>query len=54
MEGEMRGVLCNTFDGIKALTIGEAEEPRPQANEVLIDVHASSVSYMDYLMVCGG
>lgn len=22
----MRGVLCNAFDGIKALTIGEAEE----------------------------
>ena len=42
------------FDGIKALTIGEAEEPRPQANEVLINVHAASVSYMDYLMACGG
>ena len=43
----MRGVLCNAFDGIKALTIGEAEEPlhwvaqggerlctRPRADEV--------------------
>ena len=50
----MRGVLCNAFDGIKALTIGEAEEPRPRADEVLIDVHAASVSYMDYLMICGG
>jgi hypothetical protein len=28
-EAEMRGVLCNAFDGIEALTIGEAEEPRP-------------------------
>ena len=50
----MRGVLCNAFDGIKALTIGEAEEPRPGADEVLIDVHAASVSYMDYLMARGG
>jgi NADPH:quinone reductase len=50
----MRAVLCNAFDGIKALTIGEAEEPRPRADEVLIDVHAASVSYMDYLMARGG
>jgi NADPH:quinone reductase-like Zn-dependent oxidoreductase len=50
----MRGVLCSAFDGIKALTIGEAEEPRPGADEVLIDVHAASVSYMDYLMASGG
>ena len=51
---EMRGVLCNAFDGIEALTIGETVEPRPQADEVLVDVHAASVSYTDYLMICGG
>ena len=50
----MRGILCNSFDGINALTIGEAEEPRPRADEILIDVHAASVSYADYLMICGG
>jgi NADPH:quinone reductase len=50
----MRGILCNAFDGIKALSIGEAEEPYPRADEVLIDIHAASVSYADYLMVCGG
>jgi NADPH:quinone reductase len=50
----LRAILCNAFDGVKALTVGDASEPRPQANEVLIDVHAASVSYMDYLMVCGG
>src|SRR6185369_560533 len=32
----------------------EVVEPRPAANEVLVDVHAASVSYMDYLMSCGG
>jgi NADPH:quinone reductase len=50
----LRAVLCTSFDGVKALIVGDALEPRPQANEVLVDVHAASVSYMDYLMVCGG
>jgi NADPH2:quinone reductase len=49
----MRAVLCNSFDGIEGLTIGEAKEPPLGADEVLIDVHAASVSYMDYLMACG-
>jgi NADPH2:quinone reductase len=50
----MRAVLCHSFDGIEALSIGEAAEPRPGEGEVLIEVHAASVSYMDYLMICGG
>jgi len=50
----MRAVLCNAFEGIKALSLAEAVEPYPAADEVLIDVHAASVSYMDYLMACGG
>jgi NADPH2:quinone reductase len=50
----MRAVLCNAFEGIKALNLAEAVEPCPAPDEVLIDVHAASVSYMDYLMTCGG
>jgi NADPH:quinone reductase len=50
----MRAVLCNSFDGVAAITVGEMDEPVPAADEVLIDVHAASVSYMDYLMICGG
>lgn len=50
----MRAVLCNAFEGIKALGLADAAELRPAADEVLIDVHAASVSYMDYLMTCGG
>jgi NADPH:quinone reductase len=46
----LRAVLCNGFEGIKALTIGEAPEPHLAPDEVLIDVHAASVSYMDYLI----
>jgi NADPH:quinone reductase len=50
----MRAVICNAFEGAKALSVGEVPEPIPQADEVLIEVHAASVSYMDYLMVSGG
>ena len=50
----MRAVLCNAFEGTKALTLADAAEPTLAANEVLIDVHAASVSYMDYLVTCGG
>jgi NADPH:quinone reductase len=52
-EDEMRAVLCNAFEGIKALSLAEAAEPELAADEVLIDVHAASVSYMDYLMTYG-
>jgi NADPH2:quinone reductase len=50
----MRAVLCDRFEGIGALRVGEAAEPVPANDEVLIDVHAASVSYMDYLMALGG
>jgi NADPH:quinone reductase len=50
----MRAVLCNAFEGIKALSFVETTEPDLGADEVLIDVHAASVSYMDYLMINGG
>src|ERR1700722_21028354 len=50
----MRAVLCTAFEGIKSLTIGETAAPRPKPDEVLIDVHAASVTYMDYLMISGG
>ena len=50
----MRAVVCNAFEGIKALGLADVAEPHPAANEVLVDVHATSVSYMDYLMSCGG
>src|SRR4051812_7296987 len=47
----MRAVLCRSFNGPEELGIGEMEEPKPAADEILIDVHAASVSFMDYLIV---
>jgi NADPH:quinone reductase len=52
--GPVRAVLCDRFDGIAALRMGETAEPAMADDEILIDVHAASVSYMDYLMASGG
>jgi len=49
----VRAILCKAFEGIDALNLSEAAEPEPAADEVLVDVRAASVSYMDYLMTCG-
>src|SRR5690242_16543398 len=50
----MRAVLCNAFEGTSALSLADIAEPQPAADEVLIDVHAASVSHMDHLMTTGG
>ena len=49
----MRAVLCSAFTGARDLRIGEIEEPKPANDEILIDVRAASVSFMDHLMVSG-
>jgi len=49
----MRAVLCSAFTGPEDLRIGEIEEPKPAGDEILIDVHAASVSFMDQLLVSG-
>ena len=49
----MRAVLCRSFDGPGSLSLAEIDPPSPGPGEVLIDVHASAVSFMDTLMVSG-
>ena len=49
----MRAVLCDSFTGAEDLRIGEFEEPVPAGDEILIDVHAASVSFMDHLLISG-
>jgi NADPH:quinone reductase len=49
----MRAVLCNAFTGPEDLCIGEIEEPKPVGDEILIEVHAASISFMDQLLVSG-
>src|SRR5664279_2566128 len=49
----MRAVLCSAFTGPEHLRIGDIMEPIPASDEILIDVHAASVSFMDHLLVSG-
>lgn len=49
----MRAVLCSSFTGPQDLRLGEIAEPKPADDEILIDVHATSVSFMDQLLVSG-
>ena len=49
----MRAVVCRGFDGIEALALGEMADPVPGPGQVLVDVHATAVSFMDTLMVAG-
>ena len=49
----MRAVLCSAFTGPDDLCIGDIEQPTPACDEILIDVHAASVCFMDNLLVSG-
>src|SRR4051812_26913677 len=49
----MRAVICNTFDGVDSLVLGTMDSPKPRPHQVLVDVHAASISFMDCLMVAG-
>lgn len=49
----MRAVLCRSFDGPASLALVEIDPPSPRPGEVLVDVSASAVSFMDTLMVSG-
>lgn len=50
----MRAILCHAFEGADTISLGEAAEPQPAADEVLIDVYAARVNYMECLMTRGG
>lgn len=49
----MRAVICRRFDGIEGLELGELPDPVAGPGEVLIEVHAAALSFMDTLMVAG-
>jgi len=49
----MRALICRAWGAAEDLKVEEAEAPVPAADEVLIDVRASSVNYADSLMVAG-
>src|SRR5499425_604186 len=49
----MRAVICRAWGAVEDLTIEDVPAPTPAADEVLIDVRATSFNYADSLMVAG-
>lgn len=49
----MKAVLCHSFTGPGDLRLSEIDEPKHARDEIVIDVHAASVSFMDQLLVSG-
>lgn len=49
----MRAVICDNFDGIDALRVGEMPEPGPIPGTALVEVRAVPVNFADTLMVSG-
>jgi NADPH2:quinone reductase len=49
----MRAVICRAWGAVEDLKIEEVPAPAPAADEVLIDVRATSVNYADSIMVAG-
>ncbi|MEO7642267.1 MAG: NADPH:quinone oxidoreductase family protein [Ramlibacter sp.] len=49
----MRAAICRRFGGIGELGFGELADPVPGPGQVLVEVHAAAVSFMDTLMVAG-
>jgi NADPH2:quinone reductase len=50
---EMKAVVCEGFTGPGDLVIRDFEAPEPAPDEVLIEVHAATVNFMDHLIVSG-
>ncbi|MGM9483633.1 NADPH:quinone oxidoreductase family protein [Roseateles sp. NT4] len=49
----MRAVLCHDYADPPRFALAELPSPTPAAGEVLVDVHAAAVSFMDLLMAQG-
>ncbi len=49
----MKALLCTELGSLEKLTVQDVPSPRPGANQVVIDVKASSLNFPDALMVKG-
>jgi len=49
----VRAVTCHAWGAVETLKVEEITAPTPPADEVLIDVRATSVNYADSIMVAG-
>ena len=49
----MRAVVVREFGGIEKAALGEMPKPEPKAGEVMIEVRAVSVNFVDLVMMSG-
>ena len=49
----MKAVVCEGFTGPGELVVRDFEAPEPAPDEVLIEVFAATVNFMDHLIVSG-
>jgi NADPH2:quinone reductase len=49
----MRAVVVHQFGGIEHASLDEVPKPAPKAGEVLLEVHAVSVNFVDLVMMSG-
>jgi len=49
----MRALICERYEGINALRVGEFPDPEPIPGTVIVDVRAAAVNFADVLMVEG-
>ena len=49
----MRAVLVRDFGGIENASLGDMPKPEPKPGEVLLEVHAVSVNFVDLVMMSG-
>jgi NADPH2:quinone reductase len=49
----MRAIVVEEFGPPEALRLGDAPEPTPSPGEVLVEIHAAPVNYVDILVVGG-
>ena len=49
----MKALICDNYDGIDALRVGEFPDPEPTLGTVLVRVEAAAVNFADTLIVQG-
>ncbi len=49
----MRALICDNYEGISALRVGELPDPQPTPGSLVVKVAATAVNFADTLMVAG-
>ena len=49
----MRALICDSYDGLDALRVGEMPDPKPVPGTALVAVKAAAVNFQDLLVVSG-